>query len=131
MSTDLDYSQEPEKIYKASLIKHQNEIYYLLFMQHNIAMAWQLMLGWIGTFNPASQEVLGDISQELEDAHFRKKTISEKRTFEIWRTLSKHVFNAYLSQSGFGMVQTATLPKGSTGANPPKKKAYNDVKATL
>lgn len=131
MSTDLDYSQEPENIFKASLLKHQNEIYYFLFMQHNIAMSWQLMLGWIGTFNPASQETLKEIAKELEDAHFRKRTITEPRTFEIWRLLSAHVFNCYLSQSGFGMVQTATLPKGSAGLNPPQKKQYTDVKATL
>lgn len=126
----LDYSQEPEKIWKASLLKHQNEAYFFLFVAADYCKAWEVLIGWIGTLNAASQENLGKITIELEGAVFDRQHIKPKRGYAIFREISAHVYNCYLSQGGFGMINTATLPKGS-GPKAPEKKPYTEAKATL
>ncbi len=129
--SQLDYSQEPEKIWKASLIKHQNEAHYYLFVLGNYAKAWEIMTGWIGTLNEASQTYLADITKELETAIFDHRTIAAKRTFQIYRLISIHTFTCYLSQGGFGMVQTSTLKPADGTPRAPEKKAYTTVSASL
>lgn len=124
----IDYSQEPEKIWKASLLKHQNEAFYFLFVLADYSKAWELMRGWIGTLSLASHSVLKTLKAELNGTIFEKRHISPQRSYEIFDELSQHSYQCYLSQAGFGMVQTAAI-EGKT--KPPNIKIKKREKATL
>lgn len=129
--SSLDYSQEPEKIWKASLLKHQNEAFYFLFFENGkVAKSWEIMVGWIGTLNETSQKALSKITEKLEGAIFDRQSLTSKESYQLFRQISNHVYNCYLSQAGFGMIQTSALPTGS-GPKAPEKKPYDKVKATL
>lgn len=129
MSSDsMDYAQDPEKIWKASLLKHQNEVYYALFYLSNYPRAWELLRGWIGSLGAPSQKALEKIVKELEGAIFAKQHIKPPRTFKIFDEISAHVYEFYLTQSGFGIVQTSSL-KPTTEA--PTAKINRREKATL
>jgi len=128
MSESLDYSQDPEKIWKASLLKHQNEAYFALFFNSDFPKTWELLRGWIGSLGKSSQTALNTIVKELEDAIFAKRHIKPIRTYEIYDTISMHVFEFYLTQSGFGVVQTSSL-KATQQA--PTDKIGRREKATL
>ena len=132
MSSQIDYTQEPEKIWKASLLKHQNEAYYFLFIATDqLSKSWEILIGWIATLNEASQNNLSHITTKLEKSIFNTPKLSVIETYQIFRDVSKHVYSCYLSQSGFGMVQTSTLPPKEGGPKPPEKKAYVEVSAKL
>jgi hypothetical protein len=129
MSSNLDYGSDPEKIWKASLIKHQNEISFMLFFRGNATKTWELLRGWIGSLNKASQEKLAVTVRELEAAIFQKKYITCQRTYQIFDELSAHVYEYYLIQNGYGgIIGTATL-KPTIEA--PKMDIQRREKATL
>lgn len=127
-SEALDYGQDPEKIWKASLLKHQNEAYFALFQLGNVPKSWELMRGWIGCLSDASQKTLKDTVEELEEAIFNKQHIKATRTYQIFDEISRHVFAFYLTQTGFGLVQMGTLKKT---LDAPSEKIDRRAKATI
>lgn len=127
-SETLDYSQDPEKIWKASLLKHQNEAYFQLFFNSDYPKTWELLRGWIGSLGKSSQQTLSKIVEELEAAIFSHRHLKPLRTYQIFDEISAHVFEFYLTQSGFGVVQTSAL-KVATEA--PHEKIGRRVKAGL